>query len=88
MNDAVLTLNPNSHEARQFMTAQNTQHGSMAQFDHTMLPQDTSINLGKTIRSDKELQDEIRSLGTGSFTTNTFNARLQGSTGMKILKYI
>ena len=28
------------------------------------------------------------SYGTGSFTTGTFNARLAGSEGMKILKYI
>ena len=28
------------------------------------------------------------SYGTGSFTTNTFNAKLAGSEGMKILKYI
>ena len=28
------------------------------------------------------------SYGTGSFTTNTFNFRLAGSEGMKILKYI
>lgn len=58
----------------------------MALMEHA--PQDTGANLSKSIRSDKELQDEIRSLGTGSFTTNTFNARLQGSAGMKILKYI
>ena len=45
-------------------------------------------NLNQSIRSDKELQDTIRSLGTGSFTTTTFNARLQGSAGMRILKYI
>ena len=45
-------------------------------------------NMLKSIHNDKELQDEIRSLGTGSFTTNTFNARLQGSVGMRIFKYI
>ena len=28
------------------------------------------------------------SWGTGSFTTNTFNARLAGSHGMQILRYI
>ena len=28
------------------------------------------------------------SYGTGSFTTGTFNARLAGSEGLKILKYI
>ena len=28
------------------------------------------------------------SFGTGSFTTNTFNARLMGSHGMAILKYV
>ena len=28
------------------------------------------------------------SFGTGSFTTGTFNARLAGSHGMQILKYI
>ena len=28
------------------------------------------------------------SYGTGSFTTNTFNARLMGSHGMAILKYV
>ena len=28
------------------------------------------------------------SFGTGSFTTNTFNARLAGSHGMAILKYV
>ena len=34
-------------------------------------------------------QDEkVESFGTGSFTTNTFNARLVGSHGMDILKYI
>ena len=34
-------------------------------------------------------QDEkAESFGTGSFTTNTFNARLVGSHGMAILKYI
>lgn len=42
----------------------------------------------RSIQTDKELQDEIRSLGTGSFTTNTFNAKLQGSAGMRIFKYI
>lgn len=86
--DAVVTLNPNSNTARQFTTVQNTITQSMAQIDYTIQNQDTGANLTKSIRSDKELQDEIRSLGTGSFTTNTFNARLQGSTGMKILKYI
>ena len=34
-------------------------------------------------------QDEkAESFGKGSFTTNTFNARLVGSHGMAILKYI
>ena len=30
----------------------------------------------------------MQSLGTGSFSTNTFNARLQDSNGMSILKYV
>ena len=33
-------------------------------------------------------QESQGSFGTGSFTTNTFNARLVGSNGMNILKYI
>ena len=37
-----------------------------------------------------ELNDEEKedSFGTGSFTTNTFNARLASSHGMQMLKYI
>lgn len=34
------------------------------------------------------LSPKAESFGTGSFTTNTFNARLAGSHGMAILKYI
>ena len=32
--------------------------------------------------------EKADSFGTGSFTTNTFNARLAGSHGMAILRYI
>ena len=39
---------------------------------------------------EEELNDEEKedSFGTGSFTTNTFNARLASSHGMQMLKYI
>jgi len=40
-----------------------------------------------TINSDKENMS-MKSFGTGSFTTNTFNHYLRDSNGMKILKYI
>ena len=40
------------------------------------------------IMSDAELMESIKSFGTGSFTTNTFNNRLQSSAGMRILRYI
>ena len=33
-------------------------------------------------------KQSAHSFGTGSFTTNTFNARLAGSHGMQILKYV
>ena len=33
-------------------------------------------------------RQDAESFGTGSFTTNTFNAKLAGSHGMQILKYI
>jgi len=32
--------------------------------------------------------EKEESFGTGSFTTNTFNARLASSNGMAILKYV
>ena len=37
---------------------------------------------------EKNGKNSAHSFGTGSFTTNTFNARLAGSHGMQILKYI
>lgn len=74
-------------EANRFGSIANTNlTTSLAQLEHeqTTMPND----MGMGIMNDKELQEEIHSLGTGSFTTNTFNLKLQGSAGMKILKYI
>ena len=34
------------------------------------------------------IEEKADSFGTGSFTTNTFNARLAGSNGMAILRYV
>lgn len=69
----------------QFQSIVNTgMTNSLQQFEQTTVPNDP----GMGIQTDKELQEEIRSLGTGSFTTNTFNLKLQSSAGMKILKYI
>ena len=39
-------------------------------------------------RESGERHNSAHSFGTGSFTTNTFNARLAGSHGMAILKYV
>ena len=44
--------------------------------------QDNGANRGSVERQ------SAHSFGTGSFTTNTFNARLAGSHGMEILKYV
>lgn len=44
-------------------------------------------NMAGAVKGSGERQS-AQSFGTGSFTTNTFNARLAGSHGMEILKYV
>ena len=70
-----------------------------AQFTQSAVPQEKNtitsfgqvINISEEKELDKELDKENQSqqsFGTGSFTTNTFNARLKDSHGMQILRYI
>ena len=45
--------------------------------------------ISQSLRSGVEKENQSNhSFGTGSFTTNTFNAKLKNSNGMEILKYI
>lgn len=55
------------------------------QFDGALINGEEANNQGA---QDRLEQHSHESFGTGSFTTNTFNARLAGDHGMQILKYV